>query len=285
MALALPFVAVSFIVPFSWVDKLVPVVKALFTPKAIPTNIDLPRIIQTYGSLPILLSLLGTFLLAIKGGKKNYGLILGLLALLLMLVSYFTFHYGEGTMYFRGLLYMMLMLGVIAGFGLMWIRNLRLPDKLVAKLKPAFLTKNVGNILCLALIGLTLATCIPLRHNIPYYHMIDEEDYQAFIWIRDNVSEDYQKAILDPWKGTAFTAVTMKKVYTKIHMGPKDTDKEAYAFLSGGCTDTLFLKENGISIVYTRGDCRNPDLVEVRKYVYLLKPSISRCSLHLKSKY
>ena len=145
----------------------------------------------------------------------------------------------------------------------------------------------MGNILCLALIGLTLATCIPLHHNIPYYHMIDEEDYQAFVWIRDNVSEDYERAILDPWKATAFTAITMKNVYTRIHMGPKDTDKEAYAFLSGGCTDTLFLKEHGVSIVYTRGDCRNPDLVEVRKYVYLLKPRerISLCPTSSKANF
>ncbi len=271
LALGLPFVAVGLIIPFSWVDKLVPIVKGLFTPKDIPITIVLPRIIQTYGSIPILLSLLGTLLLAIKGGKKNYGLILGLLALLLMLVSYYTFHYGEAIMYGRGILYMLLMLGVAAGFGLMWLRKLRLPDKLAAKLKPDFLGKNVGNILCLVLIGLTLATCIPLRYDISYYHMIDDEDYQAFVWIRDNVSEDHDRAILDPWKATAFTAITMKKVYTRIHMAPTDKDNEAYEFLRQGCTDTSFLKENEISVIYTRGECHNPDLVEVTKHVYLLE--------------
>ena len=166
---------------------------------------------------------------------------------------------------------MMLMLGVTAGFGLMWIRKLRLPDKLVVKLKPAILSKNVGNVLCLVLIILTLVTCIPLRQNTPYYHMIDSEDYQTFVWIRDNVGEDYNKAILDPWKATAFTAITMKTVYTKIHMGPTAKDIEVYTFLSQGCTDTSFLKENGISVVYNIDECHNPDLVEVRKHVYLLK--------------
>ena len=32
-----------------------------------------------------------------------------------------------------------------------------------------------------------------------------------------------------------------------------------------------FLRENGISIVYTRGECDNPDLVEAEKNIYLLK--------------
>jgi hypothetical protein len=139
------------------------------------------------------------------------------------------------------------------------------------KLKCAFLTRNVGNILCLVLVGLTLAACIPLRQSIPYYHMIDEEDYQAFVWIEANVDDNYGKAILDPWKATAFSAITMKQVYTRIHTAPTVTDYEAYAFLGQGCEDTAFLRENGISVVYTRDECRNPDLVEVRENVYLLK--------------
>jgi len=36
-------------------------------------------------------------------------------------------------------------------------------------------------------------------------------------------------------------------------------------------TDTAFMRENEISIVYTRQGSKNPDLVEVRKDVYLLK--------------
>ncbi|MBA7689479.1 hypothetical protein ES703_97986 [subsurface metagenome] len=43
------------------------------------------------------------------------------------------------------------------------------------------------------------------------------------------------------------------------------------AFLIGGCVDTAFLSENGISIVYSQGEYNNPDLVEVRENVYLLE--------------
>jgi hypothetical protein len=112
--------------------------------------------------------------------------------------------------------------------------------------------------------------------------MIDREDYQAFVWIKDNISEDYEKAILDPWKATAFTAITDKNIYTRIHAYPKAKDNEAYAFLRDDSTDTAFLTKNGISIIYTRvyegGRGRNiayssdnPDLVEVAKNIYLLK--------------
>ena len=188
-----------------------------------------------------------------------------------MLVAYYTFQYGVEIMYFRGLTYMMLLMSIVAGAGLMGVRKLQLPVKVKAWLKIPFLTQNAGNILCLALIALTLVMVIPVRQNTPYYHMIDKADYEAFIWIKDNVPESYDRAVLDPWKATAFTAVSEKDVYTRIHEAPTAKDEEAYTFLDNGCTDTEFLKENGISIVYSREECRNPDLVEVRENVYLLE--------------
>jgi len=118
---------------------------------------------------------------------------------------------------------------------------------------------------------ITLVICIPARQHIPYYHMIDSYDYDAFSWIGENVSDDYGKAVLDPWKATAFCALTEKKVFTRIHAYPKPRDNKAYAFLNSGCVDTAFLKDNGISIVYTQGSCDNPALTLVREGVYLLK--------------
>jgi len=278
LALALPFLII-----FPWIfSMLLPTAKSLLISHPPTEYVQLPRVIQTYGYLPLLFCLLGTLLLAIRGGRKNYGLILGLLALLLMLVTFYTFHYGLHIMYERGLMYMMLMVSIVAGAGLMGVKNLRLPARLDAWLKAPLVTQNVGRFLCLALIGITLAITIPDRLDTTYYYMIDSEDYQAFVWIKDNINEDYETAILDPWKGTAFTAIAEKHVYTKIHMAPFPKDNEAYAFLNGGSTDTTFLRESGISIIYTRvyegpqkGNIEyspdNPDLVEVAKNIYLLK--------------
>ncbi len=276
LALAVPFVAL-----FPWIfAKILDVGKGLFAPVVHSSDIQLPHLILTYGYLPILFCLLGTCLLAIRGGKKDYGLILGLLALLLMLVTYFTFHYGFEPLYTRGLLYMMVIMSVVAGAGLMGVKNFRLPIKLGAWIRASFITQNVGRFLCLALIAVMLAISIPDRLNTPYYLMIDKADYEAFVWITENIDQDYQKVILDPWKATAFTAITGRPVYTRIHMGPLAKDNEAYAFLRGGSANTTFLSENEISIVYTRvHDGRqnvefssdNPDLVEVRKNIYILK--------------
>jgi hypothetical protein len=268
LAVAIPFLAPWI---FHW---LLPAVKSLLIPYTGPPFggvVDIPQIITTYGQLPIVLCILGVFLLAIRGGKKGYGLILGLLVLLLMLVTFFTFHYGVGILYARGLLLAMLMISIVAGAGLMGVKNLRLPARFSAWLRALLITKNVGNIICLVVIGLTLAICIPVRQHLPYYHMIDSRDYEAFTWIKENTDSSYNKAILDPWKGTAFTAITGKNVYTWIGSAPQPSDAQAYDFLQGGSKDTTFLRKNGISIVYTQWEVNNPDLMKVRDSVYLLK--------------
>ena len=276
-------VVLPFLIIFPWIfNMLLPTAKSLLIPSPHSVYVQLPRVIQAYGYLPIALCLLGTFLLAIRGGKKNYGLILGLLALLLMLVSFYTFHYGVWIMYERGLTFMMLMISIVAGAGLMAVKNLRLPARFSSWLKVPLITQNVGKFLCLALIGVILAISIPDRLDTPYYHMIDEEDYQAFVWIQNNISEDYDKAILDPWKATAFTAITGKSAYTRIHAYPTAKDESAYTFLRKGSTSAAFLRGNGISIIYTRVyegpqnmnieySSANPNLVEVAKNIYLLK--------------
>ncbi len=269
--------AIPFVVTLPWTyDLIMSVAKSLFTQHPFPAYHDMLRIIQTYGYIPTGLSLLGAFWLVLKGQARNYGLVLGLLTLSLMLAVFFTLHYGNDLVYLRGILYTMLMLSIVAGAGLAVIKNLKLPTKLGM---PRIMGR-IGYPLTIALIVVILMIAIPARQNIPYYHMIDTADYQAFVWIRDNVGEDYERAIVDPWKATAFTAITGKYVHTRIHVAPAVKDREAYAFLRGGSSDTAFLRENGISIIYTRVyDGRqnieyssdNPDLVPVVKHIYLLK--------------
>ena len=102
-------------------------------------------------------------------------------------------------------------------------------------------------------------------------YMITEQDYEAFVWVKENIGEGYEKAILDPWKATAFTAITGKKVYGRTQRYPGERAERASEFLKEGCHDTGFLRENGITIVYSLFDCDNPDLIELRPHVYILK--------------
>ena len=85
------------------------------------------------------------------------------------------------------------------------------------------------------------------------------------------MDDGYSKAVLEPWKGAPFAAITGKYVYSWISACPAERDIQARDFFENECRDTAFLKENGISIVYTRWVCDNPDLVRVRKHVYLLE--------------
>lgn len=278
LALLLPFLII-----FPWIVSLVlSTARSLFIQQPLTEYVQLPRVIQIYGYLPLLFCLLGTFSLAMKGNKNAYGLVLGLLALLLMLVSFFSFQYGVPIVYERGLMYMMLIAGIVAGAGLMAVKGLKLPGRFDSWLSIPAITQNVGRFLCLATAIIILVFTVPQRLNTPYYHMIDEADYQAFIWIKDNTDKSSHKAILDPWKATAFTAITGKPAYTRIHTAPLETDNIAYDFLRSGSANTTFLVQNGISVIYTRlydgnrdiniqFDSNNPDLIRVAENIYFLK--------------
>ena len=222
------------------------------------------------GVVAVGLCLLGTFVIVIMGEKKSLGLVLGLLATLVMLAIFYTFNYGIDILYERGLTYAMLMMGIVAGYALMYIRTFDLPPEIELPFNRQFI-KIAGIVVCVALIGITFAIAIPARQNTRYYHMITDEDYKAFVWISENVNDDYQKALINPWKSTAFVAITGKYVYSRTHSYPTARDEEAMAFLRRGCTDTSFLEQNGLSMVYTELSCNNEDLQKVSENVYLLK--------------
>ncbi|MFC1958257.1 hypothetical protein ACFLVQ_01655 [Chloroflexota bacterium] len=276
LALATPF-----LILFPWIFSIVlNEAEGLLTQYTHSQYVDIPHVIRAYGYLPIALCLLGTASLVMRGGKKSYGMVLGLLSILIVLVVYFTFHYGIQPLYTRSLMYMMLMVSIVAGAGLMWVRKLSLPEKLGAWIKAPFITRNMGNFLCIVLVVVILAITIPDRLDTPYYYMIDNEDYEAFVWIKNNIDESYDRAILDPWKATPFATITGKYVYTRIHVAPVAKDEEAYAFIRNGSSNTTFLRDNGISMLYTRihdgsknnnYSVNNTDLVKLADNIYILK--------------
>ena len=265
---------IPFLIVMPWLsDMLVfPAAKGLLVPTTgLLPYVDVPRIIPVYGYLPILLCVVGCIIAVIRGGRENYGLIFGLLVLLALLAVFFKLSYGIDIMYYRGLQFMMLMMSIVAGYGLAATKDLKIPLQLTARLKMASPLRHVGYVLCLLLIIGTFYTAVPVRQHMYYYHMIDDQDYEAFVWIRDNLDDGYKKAIVDPVKGSPFTAITSKNVFTWLGAMPIPSDVTAYGFLGSGSTDTKFLKDNNISIVYSRQNVNNPDLKEVRPYVYVFK--------------
>lgn len=65
---------------------------------------------------------------------------------------------------------------------------------------------------------------------MPYYYMIDKHDYEAFVWIKDNVNESYEKAILDRGKPLLYCH-HREKVYTRIHAYPTPVITKPMHFL------------------------------------------------------
>jgi hypothetical protein len=269
LALVIPFLIPFLLGWFLWgqnllLDKL----GAFFTAHP-PLGADLPYILQLpyiYGYLPTFLFIAGIFMMARRGKLKDYSLIIAPLLFLLLIGLFVHFQRGIQVLYDRSYLYLMLIMGVVGGYGLWKIRSIRLPEKL----KPAFLSRNLGGFLCLILLIPTIFFSVRSHLDTQYYHTIQEHDYEAFVWIEENIGDEYDKAILDPWKATAFTAITGKEVYSHITARLSQTDLRAYRFFEGHCNDTAFLRKNNISIVYTRLDCNNPDLVQVREDIYLL---------------
>jgi hypothetical protein len=265
LALAIPFVVT---LPFT-LGLILSTAKSLPEVQEVPfATHSIPRMIQLYGYIPIFCTLVGVFALTHKASTRGISLVLALLALLVMGVTFFTLQRGVQIMYLRGLVFTMLMMSILAGAGLKAIRDIKLPITL-GRLPVG---RSVGILLSLGLIGFILATAIPARQQEPYYHMINKQDYETFGWERDKVDDSYNKAILDPWKATAFAAITGKHVFTRIHMRPLDRDREARNFLSSGCEDSAFLEENDISIVVTQEECSSANLSQVHKNVYLFQP-------------
>jgi hypothetical protein len=269
IALVVPFVIPLIIGLSLWGHNiLLTKLGAFFTAQplsgaAVPYIQQIPYL---YGYLPIFLFVLGIFMMARRGTLKDYSLIIAPVLLLLLIGLFVHFQRGIQTLYDRSHLYLMLMMGIIGGYGLWRIREIRLPERL----KPAFLSRNLGGFLCLLLLIPTLFFSIRTHLDARYYHTIQEHDYEAFVWIAENIGDEYDKGIVDPWQGGAFTAISGKRVYSHVISTLSKSDLRAYQFFEEQCCDTAFLREHGISIVYTRLTCDNPDLVEVRESIYLL---------------
>ena len=91
---------VPFLITLPWTFSLINSTAAsLFAPKALPIGHDLPVLVKAYGYVPFAMGLLGTFWLALKGGVKNYGIVLGLLLMVALLAIFYSLHYGVDLIY------------------------------------------------------------------------------------------------------------------------------------------------------------------------------------------
>ncbi len=216
------------------------------------TTAPILSIINLIGLPAIIFFSLGTYFISSKPGKKNLSLVFFTIAIFIIVVVFRYFDYTLILMPTRAHMYLMVLISVIAGYGLKTIR----------KNKYVF-------VLSVALIIL-FGSFNALGQR--YYHLIDDQDYRAFRWVEKNTPEN-ATAVLDPVKAVAFFPVSGRKFYSYVPRSYNELygrrNYEVQKFLKNSCGDDGFLEENGITLVYTEGKCVNSRLKSPYKNVYV----------------
>jgi len=266
MAIGAPFLALLILFFNSLLDEA----KQLLDEQSLEWFVSYPDVLETYGYIPVALAFLGIIVLAVRGTIKNFGVILGMFALIAVLLVFFRLHYGSPLWYNRGLTYLLLMMSILTGAGLQWVKSKGLPIKSDGKVR-SFLARKSGAIIYACLILIIVAIAIPIRLDTGYYHMIDDDEYERFVWIRDNIDESHETAALDPWKATALVALGDIGVVSRIQSHQAYVAEITEEFLNDSCENTKFLRDYKVSLIYNPSDCNNPDLVEISEHIYILR--------------
>ena len=228
-----------------------------------PIPIPLPQL----GYIMLALAVVGFGFMIARGGWRNYALIVPTVILLFFVQFYRQwFEVGPDILYERGWLYVMLLMAFIAGYGLSQLRQLSV----------GFFKRWQWGVLS---VYVALALVVVFAHvqrmdgyaQEKYYHVIDVPTYYDFVWIGEELPQS-SVALLNPSVAWAYVPITGKYVYTAkaYPWGVKELI-EIGQFFEAGAPDTDYLKKRNVDTLYSPYPLRNPDLVEVRDKVYILR--------------
>lgn len=145
---------------------------------------------------------------------------------------------------------------------------------LMSIIMAVYLSKIENKKILGAILGIVLLTSVYAQINTPFYHVIEKEDYEAFLLIKEN-SNPNDIVLLNPATARALTPIAERRVYTVLPFGPDENilakNKLAQKFLDTKCIDTTFLITNNISIIYAPNGCNNSNLKYVDKNVYIFQ--------------
>lgn len=257
---------------------------------------DLPQIWVSFGEMTIILwaaSIIGVYFAFSKGSKLIRTIGLSAVAFIGFIGLYDKFGYGLPIMYERSFMYLFLMIGLLGGYGISQgslvikkfiekdntnrtKRKLRIKIRSPLNLNINILKKYVLPAYFIIIFFSMIGSSIPAHMEIPYYHMINETDYEAFTWIEKNIdsyrdeNHIYERAAVDPYKACPFSAITrLYIVSSTMHPIPGYRfHTNVTRFLNDGCTDTEFLDEFNVSVVYSN-KCVNQNLTMIHPNVYI----------------
>jgi len=279
VALSLIPITMIFLLTTRWDYSLQQVIDAFFGGKTFFCGYNLPQIWPSFEHLGVVtwvLCIIGAYYAFNKGKAIQRTITLSAIAFIALIGLYDKLDYGLPIMYERSFMYLFLMIALLAGYGLSELRQLLMDkrEKIIPK-KYKQISKHIGFVVPAAVCIILVTTAIPAHLDIPYYQMIDEQDYETFTWIRDNIDNYrdkdylYDKAAVDPFMASPFSAITGLYI-TSSSMHPiygYSLHTEVENFLNNKCIDTSFLEEHGISIIY--GNCNNDNLTMIHPNVYL----------------
>jgi len=240
----------------------------------------IPSPLPQLGYIMLAFVVIGAGFLIARGGWRNYALIIPT-AILLFFVQFYRrwFNVGPDILYERGWLYVMLLMALIAGYGLSQLRQLSLGF---------FKRWRWGMPLVYLLLAVVVVFSLVLRMNgyaaerygynnkDAYYRIVDAPTYHDFVWIGEELPQ-YSKAVLNPYVAWTFVPISGKNAYTTkaLPWGLKEAT-EIRNFMAAGGRDTSWLVERNLDLIYvdthyTQYHLQNPDLVEVRNKIYILR--------------
>jgi len=246
---------------------------------------NLPQIwvsFEQMGLIIWILAIIGAYFSFIKGKTIIRAIGLSALTFIILIGLYDKLGYGLPIVYERSFMYLFLMICLLAGWGLSEFRRSiteltleYLPIK-KGKIKCTNSVKYTSFFISVVAFILLATTTLPVHNDIPYYHMINELDYESFTWINENIdnyrnsTHPYNRAAVDPFKASPFSAITrLYIVSSTMHPIPGyKHHKEVSAFLNNGCVDTSFLEDFDVSIVYNN-KCNTQDLTMIYPQVYI----------------
>jgi hypothetical protein len=229
-------------------------------------------IIPRLGYLPYPLFVLGLALLARSGRRTDRALLVTTVLVAAYAFLHYQFGVGNAALYSRSILYLSLLVLLIAG-----LATSRARRWLATLLSPRWAggaSFAAAGLVLVAVMLPSLGLNLQSRYEEDYYRRIGDTEYEDFVWVRDNLCSGYERALTDPRFGRAFAAITGRHAYAAIPataapVRPPEVE-EAKLVLRDGVPDADWLRERGVSIVYSTRRVENPELVQVHDRVYVL---------------
>lgn len=235
------------------------------------SNMPLPPIIfplPFMGYTLLVLSILGSAFMLTRGGWRNYAMLASTAVLLFFVQVYrHWFDVGPELLYERGWLYVMLLIALIAGYG---IGKLRYIGLLFSKGRKWRLILIYS--LLIIIIAVSLFQRMDSYNKEIYYQILDNSTYYDFIFIANNIDDKEADALLDPSTAWSFYPITGKPAYSAVaYPWGMNQIIKIYRFLSDGARDTEWLTEKKIDLIYSPFELENPDLVKLHEFIYILR--------------